>query len=64
MMWDIWTDAVAILIASLVIVALTLTLIFFRPAARRQRRHRKRSRRPKIDLFKAEPGESALGGDA
>ena len=63
-MRDIWTDAVAILIASLVIVAFTVALILFRPAARRRRRHKRHARRPKIDLLKHDPDEPLLGVDA
>jgi hypothetical protein len=63
-MRDIWTDAVAILIASLVIVAFTLVLVRFRPAARRRRRHKRHVHRTKIDLFTHDPDDSALGADA
>lgn len=53
-MLDIWTEAVAILIASLCIVAVAIGVIVFRPAARRRRRHRKHTHRPKIDLLRPE----------
>jgi flagellar biosynthesis/type III secretory pathway M-ring protein FliF/YscJ len=61
---DVWTDAVAILIASLVIAAFTVAIIIFRPAARRRRRHKRHARQPKIDLMRHEPGESKLSPDA
>jgi hypothetical protein len=51
-MQDIWTETLAILIASLAIAALASVFILFRPAALRRRRHRRSSHRPKIDLLK------------
>ena len=53
-MRDVWTEAVAILIVSLVIAAVAVGFILLRPSARRRRRHRRHSRRPKIDLFRQE----------
>lgn len=53
-MQDTLADALAILIACLVIAGAASALILLRPAARRRRRHKRHSRRPKIDLFKAE----------
>jgi Flp pilus assembly protein TadB len=63
-MQDIWVEAVAILIVSLLIASFAVALILLRPAARRRRRHKKHSRRPKIDLMIHEPDESAAGSDA
>ena len=63
-MLDVWTDALAIVIASLAVVAVTLAFVLLRPLARRRRRHKRHSHRSKIDLFKQEPGESALSRDA
>jgi hypothetical protein len=63
-MRDIWTEVVAILIVSLAIAAVTVGLILFRPAARRRRRHRRHSHRPKIDLFKHEGAESTPDANA
>jgi hypothetical protein len=52
-MQDLMTDALAILVACLVIAALATLLVIFRPSARRRRRHnRRRSSRSRIDLFK------------
>ena len=50
-MQDIMTDTLVILITCLVIAAFATALVMFRPAARRRRRHKRHSRRPKIDLF-------------
>ncbi|MGZ8285923.1 MAG: hypothetical protein ACXW27_12120 [Allosphingosinicella sp.] len=63
-MADIMGDAFAILGACLVIAALATILILFRPSARRRRRHKRHSRRPKIDLFKAAPKDPAANLDA
>lgn len=63
-MRDFMADALAILVACLVIAAFASALILLRPAARRRRRHRRHTRRPKIDLFKAEPAEPAPSADA
>lgn len=63
-MQDVWMDAVVILGACFVVVAVALAVILFRPVARRRRRHRRHTRRPKIDLLRHEPGDSALSGDA
>jgi hypothetical protein len=63
-MWDVWTEAVAILIVSLIIAAFAVAFILLRPAARRRRRHKRHSHRPKIDLLRHEPAESAIGKDA
>lgn len=63
-MRDIWTETVAILVASLVICAFASAIILFRPAARRRRRHKRHTRQPRIDLLKHEPAESAAPTDA
>ena len=43
--------ALAIIGVSLAIALAAIGIIVFRPGARKRRRHRRRSRRPKIDLF-------------
>ena len=65
-MQDIMTDALAILIACLVIAAGASLLVLFRPSARRRRRHHKRrSSQTRIDLFKpAQPEAAAAEPDA
>ena len=63
-MRDFMADALSILAACLVIAAIASAIILFRPAARRRRRHRRHTRRPKINLFKAEPTEPAPKADA
>lgn len=63
-MQDFMADALAILVACLVIAAAASALILFRPAARRRRRHRRHSRQPKIDLFKAGSADPAPEADA
>lgn len=44
-------SALAIIGVSLAIALAAITLVVFRPSARRRRRHKRRSHRPKIDLF-------------
>jgi hypothetical protein len=63
-MRDIMGDVTVILFACLVITAAASFIIIFRPAARRRRRHKRHSRRPKIDLFKAEAAEPGTKSDA
>ncbi len=64
-MQDILTDTLAIVLVSLVITALAGGFVLFRPAARRRRRHKRHSTRPKIDLFKpAHPEPAAAEPDA
>jgi hypothetical protein len=63
-MHDFMSDALAILVACLVIAAVASAVVVFRPAARRRRRHKRHSRQPKIDLFKAESSEAAAKTDA
>ena len=63
-MQDIMTDTLAILLVSLVITALAGALVLFRPSARRRRRHKKHSRRPRIDLFEPAHKEQAAPPDA
>ncbi|HYG46806.1 MAG TPA: hypothetical protein VD846_02595 [Allosphingosinicella sp.] len=58
-MRDIMTDALAILIACLVIAAIATAVVIFRPSARRRRRHKRHSRRPRIDLFEPAGGAAA-----
>ncbi|MEO7827913.1 MAG: hypothetical protein ABIR60_12295 [Allosphingosinicella sp.] len=63
-MHDTLADALAILVACLAIAGAASALILLRPAARRRRRHKRHSRRPKIDLFKAEAAGPEPGTDA
>lgn len=49
---DFLTDALAILVACLVIAAVAIAVVVFRPSSRRRRRRNRHSGRPKIDLFK------------
>jgi len=63
-MQDIWTETLTILVTCLLIAVAAVALILFRPAARRRRRHKRHSRRPKIDLFKAEASEPTPNVDA
>lgn len=62
-MQDILTDTLAIVLACLVITAFAGTLVLFRPSARRRRRHKRHTRRPRIDLFEPVHSEPA-GPDA
>ena len=57
-MQDLLTDTLAIVTACLVITAFAGLLVLFRPAARRRRRHKRHSKRPRIDLFKPTHPES------
>lgn len=63
-MQDIMTEALAIVIACLVIAVLASLLVIFRPSARRRRRHRRRSTRSRIDLFKPAHTDIAAESDA
>ncbi|HLL32079.1 MAG TPA: hypothetical protein VK403_13905 [Allosphingosinicella sp.] len=63
-MQDIMTETLAILVTCLVIAALATGIVMFRPAARRRRRHKRHSRRPKIDLFKPAHSDAAPEPDA
>ncbi|HEU0133442.1 MAG TPA: hypothetical protein VFR28_01345 [Allosphingosinicella sp.] len=58
-MQDVMTDTLAILGACLVVAILALAIVLFRPAARRRRRHKRHSTRPKIDLFQPAQAGSA-----
>ncbi len=62
-MQGIIIDVLAILGACLVIAAVSF-IILFRPSARRRRRHKRHSRRPKIDLFQAGTAGPDAKGDA
>ncbi|HYD38761.1 MAG TPA: hypothetical protein VEA60_14175 [Allosphingosinicella sp.] len=57
-------SAVSIIGVSLVIALIAGALIAFRPSARRRRRHKKRTRRPRIDLFAPRAGASPPETDA
>jgi hypothetical protein len=63
-MQDILTDTVAIVVAGLLIAALAVCVILFKPSARRRRRTKRHVRRPKIDLFKAGPTVAPAEPDA
>jgi hypothetical protein len=64
-MQDYMADMLAILGACIAIAGLAIALMVFRPAARRRRRHKRHSSRPKIDLFAAaSQPEHAAGPDA
>ncbi|HET9639977.1 MAG TPA: hypothetical protein VFP12_12305 [Allosphingosinicella sp.] len=63
-MQDILTDTLAIALTCMVITGLAGALVLFRPAARRRRRHKRHSRRPRIDLFTPTHPEQAAGPDA
>lgn len=63
-MQDILTDTLAIVLTCLVITAFAAALVLFRPTARRRRRHKKHSRRSRIDLFKPAHPETAAEPDA
>ncbi|HYJ83609.1 MAG TPA: hypothetical protein VEW26_12310 [Allosphingosinicella sp.] len=63
-MQDILTDTLAIVVACLVITALAGLLVLFRPVARRRRRQRRHSHRPRIDLLKPAPPETTVRPDA
>jgi hypothetical protein len=57
-------DGLAIIVACLVIAAVAVALIVFRPWKRRLRHRRRHARRPKIDLFKQEQAEPTPKTDA
>ena len=63
-MQPIINDALAVIIVCLLIAVAAIALIILRPWKRRHRHRRGHSRRPKIDLFKADAGEPAPKGDA
>jgi hypothetical protein len=63
-MQDIMSDVLVILGTCLIIAAAASFIILFHTSARRRRRHKRHSRQPKIDLFKAEAAEPASKGDA
>ncbi len=63
-MQDIMGDVLVILGTCLVIAAAASFIILFRPAARRRRRHKRHSRQPKIDLFRAQSAQPDAKGDA
>ena len=63
-MQDFMSDALAILGACIVIAALAIAMVVFRPTARRRRRHKRHSGRPKIDLFRSAQGDSPAQPDA
>jgi hypothetical protein len=52
-------DGLSIIIACVVIAGAASALIAYRPWKRRHRHRKRHSHRPKIDLFKAEPGAAA-----
>ena len=57
-------DGLAIIIVCLAIAILASALIVLRPWKRRHRHRKRHARRPKIDLFKDEPGGPAADVDA
>jgi hypothetical protein len=57
-------DALTVLIVCLIIAAVTIGLVVLRPWKRRHRHRRRHSRRPKIDLLRAEAAEPAPKTDA
>ena len=63
-MQDILTDTLAIVLACMVITASAGALVIFRPSARRRRRQKRHSTRPRIDLFKPVHSERVAGPDA
>jgi hypothetical protein len=63
-MQGIINDGLAIIIACLVIAVIASALIVYRPWNRRHRHRRRHSRRPKIDLFRAEAAEPTSKIDA
>ena len=63
-MQDILTDTLVIVLTCLFITAVAGLLVLFRPAARRRRRHKRHSKRPRIDLFQPVHAESAVEPDA
>ena len=62
-MQDAIIIALAIVGTCLVIALAAVALFVFRPNARRRRRHRRHSKRPRIDLF-APPREPPAESDA
>lgn len=57
-------DALAIIVACLVVAMLTTAVILYRPARRRHRHRKRHSHRPKIDLFATKAADSTPGTDA
>lgn len=57
-------EAAQILAASLVVTGIAVGLLFLRPSKRRQRRRRRHSARPRIDLFKPVKTEAPEEKDA
>lgn len=58
-MQDMIIGALAIIGTCLVIALATVAIYVFRPGARRRRRKRRHSRRPRIDLFAQAPERPA-----
>lgn len=58
-MQDLIIGALTIIGTCLFIALAAVALIVFRPTARRRRRHRRHSKRPRIDLFAQPHGPPA-----
>lgn len=54
----------AIIAAGILVAAVAIVLVVFRPTARRRRRHKRRSQRPRIDLFKPPRSDASAEPDA
>ena len=54
----------AIIAAGLLVATIAVVLVVFRPTARRRRRHKRHSQRPRIDLFKPPRTDPPVEPDA
>ena len=63
-MQDMVIGPLAIVGACLLVAIVAVVLVVFRPTARRRRRHKRRSERPRIDLFAPPRTEAPTEPDA